>query len=76
MKDDLRKLGVSVPTGDRCELRHQGVTGSLSYLEREQRVEVCITRKPFFVSNTAVTAMLDKVMTRYTGAANGVSEEP
>jgi hypothetical protein len=71
MKADLRKLGVSVPDGDQFELHHQGVTGSLAYSEPEQRVEVRITRKPFFVSSAAVTSMLHKVMKRYSGPTGG-----
>jgi hypothetical protein len=66
MKNDLRRLGASVPEGDDCAIRHRGVSGSLSYSEQDRCVEVQIIQKPMFVSNGRVSSWLRDIMKRYT----------
>jgi len=75
MKNDLRGLGVEVPDGDSCVLDHSGVSGSLDYSESERRVEIRITRTPFFVSSANVTSILDRVMERYSEAESDARDK-
>lgn len=72
MKDDLRALGVTVPAGDTCTIEHRGARGSMTYSERDRRLEVRILEKPFFVPERLVWDLLDRAMRRYdVTAADG-----
>ena len=66
MKKDLRALGVRVPDGDACTIGYRGISGAMTYSERDGRIEVRIIQKPIFVSSRAVRSLLARVMRRYT----------
>jgi hypothetical protein len=74
MKTDLRALGATVPDGDVCEVRHRGVSGAVVYSESDARVEVQITSKPFYVSDSVVRALLAKVVSRYAEEGSGAND--
>jgi hypothetical protein len=65
MKTDLRALGATVRGGDTCEIEHRGVRGSMIYSESEQRLEIVIVNKPFYVSSSMVESLLKRAMRRY-----------
>ncbi|MPZ17963.1 MAG: hypothetical protein GEV06_08635 [Luteitalea sp.] len=69
IKNDLRSLGVNVPSGDDCIIEHRGARGSLAYSEATGRLEVSILEKPLFVPESAVWALLDRAMQRYGAPA-------
>jgi hypothetical protein len=70
IKNDLRGLGVKVPSGDKCTIEHRGARGSLAYSEATGRLEVSILEKPFFVPESAVWSLLDRAMRRYGAVAS------
>jgi hypothetical protein len=65
IKNDLRALGVTVPSGDDCTIEHRGARGLLAYSEATGRLVVSILEKPFFVPERMVWDLLDRAMRRY-----------
>lgn len=68
LRQDLAKEGVSVPEGD--DVRVQGLFGvqlRASYDESRQSLQICITKKPFFIPESEVWKIVDAGTAPYVG---------
>ncbi len=68
LRVDLQKEGVSVPQGDEVAVMGPyGIELSISYDESKQTLSVCITKKPFFIPESSVWAIIDTGVNPYVG---------
>jgi hypothetical protein len=65
IKVDLRTLRVHVPTGDACTIEHYGARASLVYSEIDQRMEIQLLDKAFYLRETTAWALLDRALRHY-----------
>ena len=68
LREDLAAEGVSVPAGDDVEIEAPfGVRLRATYDEAAQALEICITKKPFFVPESEIWKIVDTGTKPYVG---------
>ncbi|MCU1290096.1 MAG: hypothetical protein JWN60_2325 [Acidobacteria bacterium] len=68
LREDLAKEGVTVPEGDDVEVSGPyGIQLRATYDEQRETLEICITKKPFYIPETAIWKIVDTGTEPYVG---------
>jgi len=68
LRKDLADEGIIVPEGDDVEVEGPfGVELRATYIEEKETLKVCITKKPFYIPESAVWSIVDTGTAPYVG---------
>lgn len=69
LRQDLKKEGVSLPTGDEVTVQGPfGVELQASYDEAKETLKICITKKPFYIPESEIWKIVDTGTAPYIGS--------
>ncbi len=68
LREDLAKEGVNVPDGDDVSVKGPyGIELSAIYNEAKETLKICITKKPFYIPESAIWKIVDTGTSPYVG---------
>jgi hypothetical protein len=68
LRKDLADEGIIVPEGDDVKVEGPyGVKLSATYNEQKETLKICITKKPFYIPESAVWGIVDTGTAPYVG---------
>ncbi len=68
LREDLATEGIDVPEGDDVNVKGPyGIELSAIYNENKETLKICITKKPFYIPESAIWKIVDTGTSPYVG---------